>query len=101
MSKFCEYTLYSTGIRMPFLQMAGDPQFIMMANHSMLYDASMATINLVNPGLWPYTLHYRSIQECNVPPCPTSSIHGPWVLPILAWRDLENFPCPFVDACSR
>ncbi|CAH2098303.1 unnamed protein product [Euphydryas editha] len=87
------------GIRSPFLQMAGNATFQMLAQSNLRYDLSWPTIAHTNPGLWPYTLHYASIQDCIIPPCPTASIPGPWVLPFITWTDLEGFPCNLVDTC--
>lgn len=87
------------GIRIPFLQMSGNASFEMMADYDFLYDCSWPTVSFTNPGLWPYTLDYKSTQDCVVPPCPTASIPGPWVLPLVAWSDDQGVPCSFVDAC--
>ncbi|XP_075986207.1 chitin deacetylase 8-like [Anticarsia gemmatalis] len=87
------------GIRLPFLQMSGNTSFEMMARHDFLYDCSWPTVAHTNPGLWPYTLDYRSTQDCIIPPCPTGSIPGPWVMPMVSWLDLLNVPCSFVDTC--
>nr|AGC92658.1 hypothetical protein [Heliconius erato] len=87
------------GIRSPFLQMSGNATYQMMASTGLRYDLSWPTTSFTNPGLWPYTLHYRSIQDCVVPPCPSASIPGPWILPIVAWSDLQGIPCSFVDTC--
>ncbi|XP_004923455.1 chitin deacetylase 8 isoform X2 [Bombyx mori] len=87
------------GVRIPFLQMSGNTSFQVMADFDLLYDCTWPTTALTNPGLWPYTLHHESIQDCIIPPCPTASIPGPWVLPMISWRDLNNFPCSMVDGC--
>lgn len=87
------------GMRIPFLQMAGNASFDMMSKHGFLYDHTWPTIAFSNPGLWPYTLDYASTQDCINPPCPTASIPRPWVLPIVSWIDLMGFPCTSLDAC--
>nr|WJN23033.1 chitin deacetylase 5b [Antheraea pernyi] len=87
------------GVRIPFLQLSGNNSFLMMANHDILYDCSWPTTAFTNPGLWPYTLHHTSTQDCVIPPCPTASIPGPWVMPMVAWSDLLGIPCSMVDAC--
>ncbi|CAG9792395.1 unnamed protein product [Diatraea saccharalis] len=100
MSHFANIPLTAIqGMRMPFLQLAGNASFEILKDNNMLYDASWPTMSFVDPGLWPYTLDYASIQDCPIPPCPTASIPGPWVLPMIAWRDLLGFPCAMVDAC--
>uniref|UniRef100_A0A2H1WQD6 SFRICE_013816 n=1 Tax=Spodoptera frugiperda TaxID=7108 RepID=A0A2H1WQD6_SPOFR len=87
------------GVRLPFLQLAGDNSFQVMADYGLEYDCSWPTTTQTNPGLWPYTLDYRSTQDCVVPPCPTSSIPGVWVKPMIAWSDLQGVACSMVDAC--
>ncbi|XP_037303132.1 chitin deacetylase 8-like [Manduca sexta] len=88
------------GVRLPFLQMTGNTSFQMMKEFDLIYDHSWPTAAYRAPGLWPYTLHYESTQECFIPPCPTASIPGPWVLPMITWADPRGFPCAMVDACS-
>ncbi|XP_053620303.1 chitin deacetylase 8-like [Plodia interpunctella] len=87
------------GIRIPFLQMTGNASFQVMADYNLEYDCSWPTVASINPGLWPYTLDYASTQDCVIPPCPTASIPGVWVLPMVTWRDLNNNPCSMVDSC--
>ncbi|XP_072946462.1 chitin deacetylase 8-like [Epargyreus clarus] len=87
------------GVRMPFLQMSGNASFQMMASADLTYDLTWPTTRYQDPGLWPYTLDYASSQDCITPPCPSASIPGPWVLPIITWSDLEGRACSFVDAC--
>ncbi|XP_050683980.1 chitin deacetylase 8-like [Leptidea sinapis] len=87
------------GIRMPFLQLAGNTSFEMMKDASILYDNSWPTINFKSPPLWPYTLDFASIQDCVTPPCPTASLPGSWVVPMVAWTDLQGNPCAMADSC--
>ncbi|XP_050356580.1 chitin deacetylase 8-like [Nymphalis io] len=87
------------GLRSPFLQMSGNSTYQMMASAGLTYDLSWPTIKYTNPGLWPYTLHYASIQDCIVPPCPTASLPGSWIIPMISWSDLEGVPCSMVDTC--
>ncbi|GBP90104.1 hypothetical protein EVAR_60241_1 [Eumeta japonica] len=89
------------GIRKPFLQLSGNNTFHVMADYDIQYDCSWPTISFTNPGLWPYTLDYASTQDCVIPPCPTASIPGPWVIPMLSWFDLDERPCSMADACFR
>nr|ABU98616.1 chitin binding PM protein [Helicoverpa armigera] len=87
------------GVRMPFLQLAGNASFEIMAEYGLEYDCTWPTIAHTNPGLWPYTLDYASTQDCIIPPCPSASIPGVWVKPMVAWSDLNGVPCSMVDAC--
>nr|QRN76671.1 silk gland uncharacterized conserved 2 [Tineola bisselliella] len=87
------------GVRIPFLQLSGNNSFAAMKEAGLLYDCTWGTVNQIDPGLWPYTLDFRSTQECLTPPCPTASIPGIWVLPMISWIDDSNSPCVMVDAC--
>ncbi|KAG6456235.1 hypothetical protein O3G_MSEX009615, partial [Manduca sexta] len=87
------------GIRKPFLQLSGNTSFLMMANHGLKYDCSWPSNVHTDHALWPYTLDHASTQDCPIGPCPTASIPGPWVMPMISWRDLNNFPCSMVDTC--
>lgn len=88
------------GLRMPLLQLSGNNQFTMMKEGGIEYDSSWPTRSFMQTGLWPYTLDYQSIQDCNVLPCPDESIPGQWVLPMIMWEDTEGYPCSMVDACG-
>ncbi|XP_072946452.1 chitin deacetylase 8-like [Epargyreus clarus] len=87
------------GVRIPFLQMTGNMSHQVMADVGLLYDGTWPTIKYADPGLWPYTLDYASIQDCMVPPCPTASIPKSWIKPMICWFDLNNVPCAMVDSC--
>ncbi|KAL4716750.1 hypothetical protein ACJJTC_001906 [Scirpophaga incertulas] len=87
------------GIRMPFLQMPGNASFEVLAESGMTYDCSWPTITHIDPGLWPYTLDYASTQDCVIAPCPTASIPGKWVIPMISWIDEDGTPCSMVDSC--
>ncbi|XP_047519779.1 chitin deacetylase 8 [Pieris napi] len=87
------------GIRMPFLQMAGNVSFEVMKEAGLRYDLSMPTTQFDYPGMWPYTLDYASTQDCISGPCPTASLPGLWAIPMVAWTDLAQFKCAMVDAC--
>ena len=65
----------------------------------MEWDSSWPTQTFRNPGLWPYTLDYKSTQDCEVGPCPEDSIPGFWVAPMIDWTDQQNIVCSMVDAC--
>ncbi|CAG9568449.1 unnamed protein product [Danaus chrysippus] len=100
MSRFANIPRTSMqGIRSPFIQLSGDSTFQMIKDNGLTYDLSWPTVRFTGPGLWPYTLDYSSIQDCIVPPCPTASIPGVWVIPMISWTDLMGFPCSFVDGC--
>jgi hypothetical protein len=84
---------------MPFLQMTGNSSFQVLQEIGMTYDCTWPTIGYMDPGLWPYTLDYATVQDCQSGPCPTASIPGKWVVPMIAWRDLNGVPCAMADSC--
>lgn len=87
------------GMRLPFLQLSGDNSFKMIEQTSLSYDCSWSSLSYVKNGLWPYTLDFKSVQDCPIGPCPVSSIPGVWVLPMIDWEDQKGFTCAMVDAC--
>ncbi|KAJ0171784.1 hypothetical protein K1T71_012547 [Dendrolimus kikuchii] len=100
MSKFANMSASEIyGVRMPFLQMAGNNCFHVMKDYGLVYDSSWPNTDIRNPGLWPYTLDYASIQDCIIPPCPTASIPGIWVFNMSPWIDLAGNTCSMVDSC--
>ena len=101
------------GMRAPFLQGGGNTQFKMMQDYGILYDSSYVSrefgyTNMAN-GIWPYSLDYKSIQDCQIEPCPTCSYPGIWEQPILdledAWFNVipdhpdQGQPCGMLDSC--
>ena len=58
------------GYRAPYIQVGGNMEFKVLKDEGFLYESSMPTQKFMNPPLWPYTLDYRSIQDCQIPPCP-------------------------------
>ncbi|KAF5278966.1 hypothetical protein FQA39_LY05644 [Lamprigera yunnana] len=88
------------GIRSPFLQLSGDNSFQMIKENGLTYDCSWPTLQYVKSGLFPYTLDYRSPQDCPIAPCPTSSIPGVWVVPMVDWIDGKGEGCAMVDSCQ-
>lgn len=75
--------------------LAGNNSFEMIKKAGLKYDCSWPT----SKNLWPYTLDYKSTQECHIGPCPTASIPGVWVVPMINWKDNNNVSCPMVDSC--
>merc|ERR1719430_89751 len=79
------------GTRAPFLQGGGDNMFQMLAENNFLYDCSWPTRNYgyleAMNGLYPYTLDYKSVQDCPIKPCPKCSWPGIWEQPMI---DLED-----------
>lgn len=90
---------FVVGIRSPFLQLAGNNTFKVIKDYGLKYDCSWPTITHINPPLWPYTLDFASTQDCPIPSCPSASIPGVWVQPMVSWRDLNDVACSMADGC--
>jgi len=101
-----------SGMRSPFLQMGGDTQFSMLYNNNFDYDCSWPTRAFgymdAEIGLYPYTMDFESVQDCEISPCPTCSYPGLWVQPMLDLEDEwigsvvpgQGNPCSMLDACT-
>lgn len=51
------------GARAPFLLMGGNEMFTAYQTEGTIkWDCSWSTRNFMDPGMWPYTLKYRSYQ---------------------------------------
>lgn len=88
------------GMRLPQFELSGNNSFEAMRRVGLLYDSSWPTQHFISPGLWPYSLDYRSIQDCPMGTCPSASMPNVWVNPILDWVDSEGYKCSMVDACG-
>jgi len=102
------------GMRSPFLQGGGDNMYTMLENNNFKYDCTWPTrkfgyLNAVQ-GLYPYTLDYKTVQDCPIEPCPTCSHPKLWVQPMLDLEDEwiganpqkpdNGMPCSMLDACT-
>jgi len=101
------------GWRSPFLQMGADEMFTALYQLNFTYDCSWASRDYgylnMDSGLFPYTLDYASVQDCEIEPCPTCSYPGLWVQPMLDLEDNwfganpldpdHGFPCSMLDGC--
>ncbi|EDW28741.1 GL18781 [Drosophila persimilis] len=87
------------GMRVPFLRVGWNRQFLMMKEFGFVYDASMVAPHS-NPPLWPYTLDYKMPHSCTGvnQNCPSRSYPGIWELAI---NQLEagEYRCGMVDSC--
>ena len=81
------------GIRVPFLRVGWNRQFLMMKEFGFVYDASMAA-PLSDPPLWPYTLDYKMPHGCvgTGQRCPSRSFPGIWEMVL---NQLEVEVCIF------
>lgn len=87
------------GVRMPFLQLAGDKQYKLLKDNGLLYDFSRTQWN--SKRMWPYTLDYDTTQDCFLGPCPTKSFPGLWQIPLITWKDRSGSPCAMSDGCQN
>lgn len=88
------------GMRLPLFELSGNNSFEAIRRLGMEYDSSWPSQHYISPGMWPYSLEYRSIQDCPIGKCPSASMPDVWVNPILDWVDTHGFKCPMVDACG-
>jgi len=101
------------GFRAPYLQMGGDEMYLALSRSGFEWDCSWVSREFgyqhLNRGLYPYTMDYDTVQDCEIGPCPECSYPGFWVQPML---DLEDNwfesnpqhpdwgqPCSMLDGC--
>ncbi|KAH8263249.1 hypothetical protein KR044_006466, partial [Drosophila immigrans] len=87
------------GMRVPFLRVGWNRQFLMMKEFGFVYDASMVAPHS-NPPLWPYTLDYKMPHSClgANQNCPTRSYPGIWEL-VMNQLEAGEYTCNMVDSC--
>ena len=51
------------GVRVPYLSVGWNRQFLMMKEFGFVYDSSI-TAPVSDPPIWPYTLDYRIPHKC-------------------------------------
>jgi len=86
------------GVRVPYLSVGWNRQFLMMKEFGFVYDSSITT-PVSNPPLWPYTLDYRIPHKCiGNRHCPSRSFKGIWEMP-LNQIVMEDFSCAMIDSC--
>lgn len=88
------------GIRVPFLRVGWNRQFLMMKEFGFEYDASMVAPHS-NPPLWPYTLDFKMPHKCtgNNQNCPTRSYPGVWEMVMNQLEAGSGYTCGMVDSC--
>ena len=97
-------------MRAPFLQGGGNTQFKMMEDYDLKYDSTLTSreygyTNMMN-GIWPFTLDYQSVMDCQIEPCPDCAFPGKWIQPLLDLEDAWYIPgyeggqpCGMLDSC--
>jgi len=89
------------GFRAPYLKPGGDIMFDAMNQTGITYDSTLVA-GENNPPIWPYTLEYKSSQDCKVEKCPRNSHPGLWEVPLVQHFD-DSDPkrvCSVIDACQ-
>lgn len=87
------------GVRVPFLRVGWNRQFLMMKEFGFVYDASMVA-PFSNPPLWPYTLDYKMPHTCTgvQQNCPSRSYPGIWEM-VLNQMEAGEYTCGMIDSC--
>ncbi|PNF25120.1 hypothetical protein B7P43_G01988 [Cryptotermes secundus] len=87
------------GMRVPFLRVGWNRQFLMMKEFGFVYDASMVA-PFSDPPLWPYTLDHKIPHQCtgNNQRCPSRSYPGIWEM-VMNQLAIDEYTCAMVDSC--
>uniref|UniRef100_A0A1I8NR29 Chitin-binding type-2 domain-containing protein n=1 Tax=Stomoxys calcitrans TaxID=35570 RepID=A0A1I8NR29_STOCA len=87
------------GMRVPFLRVGWNRQFLMMKEFGFAYDSSMVA-PFSNPPLWPYTMDYKMPHVCmgNKQNCPSRSYPGIWEM-VLNQLEAGDYTCAMIDSC--
>ncbi|XP_043270811.1 chitin deacetylase 1 isoform X2 [Venturia canescens] len=89
------------GLRVPFLRIGWNRQFLMMSEFGFIYDSSIIA-PFTDPPIWPYTLDYRPPHDCSSSgqKFPTRAYPGLWEIPINELTAGE-FTCTSVEDCTQ
>ncbi|GLV35088.1 Chitin and LDLR binding deacetylase 3 [Carabus blaptoides fortunei] len=87
------------GMRVPFLRVGWNRQFLMMKEFGFVYDSSMVA-PFSNPPIWPYTLDHKMPHTCtgNKQNCPSRSYPGIWEM-VMNQLEANEYTCAMVDSC--
>ncbi|CAH1376199.1 unnamed protein product [Tenebrio molitor] len=87
------------GMRVPFLQVGWNRQFLMMKEFGFVYDSSVVA-PFSNPPLWPYTLDHKIPHSCTSTKqnCPSRSYPGVWEM-VMNQLEVNDYSCAMVDSC--
>ena len=99
LSQFADIPLSEIrGLRIPFLDTAGDVQMRMMADVGFQYDATFMT----SVRAWPFTLDYPPTQlYCRNANCPQEAHCGMWEVPLNTLTTVDGEKCIMLDGCSQ
>lgn len=95
----CTKCKFFSGMRVPFLRVGWNRQFLMMKEFGFLYDSSMVA-PFSDPPLWPYTLDYKIPHRCEGTKqrCPSRSYPGLWEM-VMNQLSAGEYTCAMVDSC--
>ncbi|XP_045522703.1 chitin deacetylase 1 [Pieris brassicae] len=87
------------GMRVPYLSVGWNRQFLMMQEFGFVYDATVVA-PLVDPPFWPYTLDHKMPHQCtgNNQYCPTRSYAGIWEMVINPLKNGDHI-CATLEYC--
>lgn len=87
------------GIRVPFLKVGWNRQFLMMKEFGFVYDSSIVA-PFTNIPLWPYTLDYKIPHAClGDNNCPSRSYPGVWEMVMNQLEVDDGRTCVYADQC--
>ncbi|KAF0303227.1 Basement membrane-specific heparan sulfate proteoglycan core protein [Amphibalanus amphitrite] len=89
------------GMRVPFLRVGWNRQFVMMQEFGFVYDSSV-TAPYSDIPFWPYTLDYRIPHKCvgEGVKCPSRSFPGIWEM-VMNQLKVHEYTCAMVDNCPQ
>lgn len=85
------------GLRVPFLRIGWNRQYLMAHEFGFLYDSSIVAPYSHVP-LWPYTLNFKMPHKCFRQRCPTRSYPGLWQM-VVNQLEAFNISCATLDSC--
>ncbi|GJQ73260.1 hypothetical protein Trydic_g13634 [Trypoxylus dichotomus] len=90
------------GVRVPFLRIGWNRQFLMMKEFGFIYDSSIIA-PITDPPYWPYTLDHKIPHNCTeeTQKCPSRSYPGLWEMVLNQLSVSKDVICSTVDACPR
>ena len=87
------------GLRVPFLKVGWNRQFLMMKEFGFAYDSSIVA-PYKNVPLWPYTLDYKIPHKCiGDNHCPSRAYPGVWEMVMNQMEADDSRTCVYVDQC--
>lgn len=87
------------GLRVPFLKIGWNRQYLMMKEFGFVYDSSIVAPAFTNPPLWPYTLDFKIPHDCiGNNNCPSRSYPDVWEM-VMNQMEIDDVTCVYADQC--